>query len=282
VTDQIQSNSNTTNDQMDLLNHWVVSNCDKHSRLINEVHGSVFSFATEHTKMVKLIEQDNTTSCSGISNSLNDIDRSVQNTTTVWVEELGGSSIKSNDFVDSYSRALDEVKDRFQTFDLKAYNPTSFTPAKRTVEYPQQLTRTRPELEILAEFRNVPTVPTDPLASVNEECLDDNLEENDSFVDSPNSDLTTPQQTSPKSKTKSTQSKLNQNSRGKFRKPVSKPLSSERRGDGSRENSGSSKRTCTKVGRTTMETEPLKGTNTGREAQRTRLGDLTNQVVVKT
>jgi len=138
----------------------------------------------------------------------------------------------------------------------------------------------------LAEHRNLPISPTDTLLSISEDSLDDNVEDNESVVDSPAADLSTPQPTTPfqqRCKTKSTQTKpLNQNSRGKVRKPIVKQASGvhERRGEVGRENSGLSKRsTCPKIVRPMgTETEATKG-GTGREAQRMRLGDVTNQVV---
>jgi len=220
--------------------------------------------------------------------------------TQVWISELDISAKKTEAFYNSYTSTSNQVKNQFQALAIKPYVPTASTPFKRTFTYPQQLTRTRPETEIVAQYRNGGVLPTcdsnsetyESAKDVSYDTNNDDIEETTSeCCDSPDQIPYSTQQVSPR-KGKGTrpvpQGRQAIQQRAKSRKqPATKePVPMRTRGDGGRENSGTSfkrgisakavRQGDSDTGASKTVPPPIPAAV--RESQRTRLGDLTNQV----
>jgi len=251
---------------------------------------------TEHQGRVKVIEKNTTTSTKELSNTLGKFNTFVEAHTEDWLAEVHESSRRVKGFCSSCSLSASEVTEQVENFSLQSYQPTTDTPSKRVITYPQQLTKTRPESEILAQYRNggSPLSETTSESQASSPYL--NLENCvSSFVSTESeSDSLNPLDTEilPSSSLNKTKLPIKQSARPiphiqpKGRGPVRKPTT--RRIDFGRENPEGKK--GAKLARSGEGVDSQKqtvqsGHNTapvvavvGRESQRTRLGDLTNQV----
>jgi hypothetical protein len=237
----------------------------------------------EHSNLIELLSQSSQENTHSQSQSLKSTETLTTQALKVCLEELVSSSDDSINFASSHFTQHGHIQEGIHTFKYQPYIPSGTTPAKKVYDYPQRLTHSRQETDILGTYRlsldpsysdtaspeNIPAIPSSP--EIHED-LSDSMET--SPTDPPRSSL-------PSNSLKTKPGITNPTKRD------SKPLDTMTT-YGQRLSNNNKGRTTKEIlrrkpsvgGKAPVENPavPGKANSSLNSKERSRLGDLTNQV----